>query len=117
MTQEEVEQFIGTSLPASATNIQMETQRGLDTVVFIKFDLPPNQVPLFLSDLGFQTELREEYPIMSTAAASGTPSWWLPDGLSNYAAEGDFINGKGYQITVDKNNPHYWTVYLIVSTI
>jgi hypothetical protein len=117
ITQIEIERFIGADLPQQATDIKFSQQQGLDTLVYLRFNLPPEDLKLFLVTIGFKKTLKDLFPIVPTVSTGGRPEWWLPDHLTNYAAEEDIINGKVYQIAVDKSRTDAWIIYMLVSTI
>lgn len=77
LSQEEVEAFIGTPFPATATNLHTSGDQALDTVVFARFDLPQADLAPFLQDLGITSPLEAGFnPFFSSKAPSGTGEWW-----------------------------------------
>ena len=70
----EMEEFIGAPLPSNAKNIRSYTQVGIDRTVYLRFDLPKDDVLTLLDSLGI-TSLED----FSTLHNHPSLEWWRPE--------------------------------------
>lgn len=72
--------FIGSPLPAGATEVHVTGESALDTIVLVRFDAPMAEVTAWLAELGLTEPLKPGYSPFYSAAPllSGTADWWAP---------------------------------------
>lgn len=107
----EVEQFIGQSLPASATNLEAVSQSGIDTLYYVQFDAPAADVEAFVSALGATLQ-----PNLNPFPTVGdTPAWWGATTAQGIAGA-SFIgaNGRGFEVLVGQGSAEMQRVFLRV---
>lgn len=62
-------------LPDNATEIQVHTEQGIDSLILLKFALPPAEIPKFLTASGFQTQLKGGYNPLQWREPNQTTPW------------------------------------------
>jgi hypothetical protein len=109
----EIELFIGTPLPSGAINIHFATSVAIDRVVYLRFDLPKDEIPVLLSSLRITAPLRDNFNVLYNISRL---EWWQPDQVTNYQGTSQIINFKGYDMLVVELNDDTVTIYLSVTT-
>lgn len=115
-SQAEVEAFIGSPLPAEATNLQLSREAGIDTAVYVRFDAPPAVVEAFVAALGVNTLTPNANPFPNNldSAISG----WDTTSAQTFAGSSfTASSGKVYEILVEQTVSDVWRVYLRVHTL
>jgi hypothetical protein len=107
-----IEKFIDTPLPSRATNVHFHSELGIDRIVLLRFDLPKDDVPVFLSSLGITS-----FMSYSTLHDSPHIEWWQPEQaeqIGSYQAAYHRINSKGVHILIAELSDDMVVVYLEV---
>ncbi|XSG74995.1 hypothetical protein ACP8Y2_22760 [Herpetosiphon llansteffanensis] len=122
LSRAEIEQFMGFTIPAEATNVHTQGEAALDTMVIARFDLPAAALDAWLTTLPI-TEPLQHTPDLFASLPAPYPEakpWWQLDTLNlqpeQYRYAYQFINGKSYQILVVQLQPsdQLLTIYLQV---
>jgi hypothetical protein len=112
-TVQQVEAFIGQTLPTSATEVQFEAQGFTDTFIRLRFSAPSAEVEQFLDGLGI-TSLDGAVDAASFFQESSL-TWWQPQDAAAYvsgALARAEVN-RFYRVLVDQAADDVWTVYLV----
>jgi len=108
-----IEDYARIKLPQTATNIHAHTERGIDSLILLKFSLPPADMPQFLAKSGFQSGLKDGYNPLQWKEPDQTNPWWTPQNATVFAGiasgqSGQFIR----HIFVAQTNPTSYIVYV-----
>jgi hypothetical protein len=113
-SQERVESFVGAPLPASAEDTYFAEGGFQDTIIWLRFDAPPQGVDEFLGTLPIEAPLDPSWNIGGLTPAADE-DWWLP----NQATQGA---GTRYErpernifcaLYVDQSRTEVWRVYVV----
>lgn len=103
------ESWLGTPVPATATDFRFEEETsGLDDFALMRFDLPADDLDAFMQAVGLDDALRDG---RNTVRRSSGPDWFMTDQLVDFAGADGWVNGHGLQITVDLADAETVTVY------
>jgi hypothetical protein len=105
----EIEAFIGARLADSAQDVHYETDGFMDTIIWLRFDLPPDDLAPFLAELGYTDPLEETD--LTTSPTPDEAGWWITQPADASASFSEY--NLHYQLEVVKSAPDLWTVYLI----
>ncbi len=107
-----IEDYARIKLPQTATNIHAHTERGIDSLILLKFSLLPAALPQFLAKSGFQSGLKDGYNPLQFNEPDQTNPWWTPQNATVFAGiasgHGQFIR----HIFVDQTNPTSYIIYV-----
>ncbi len=109
----DIEDFIGTSLPASAVNIQYQWEFGVDSALMLRMDLPAEDAEGFLESLDLAESLTEG----RDRVRSSSPDWFRTDELTSFAGAATESPKMPIQLTVDTSDAMMSTVYLLAFTV
>jgi len=121
-TLSEVEEEIAIDLPDSATDLQYSHARFFELNVYLRFNLPPDDLPELLSQI-CQGEFALEDGFVSryiSSEASSNPSWFNPepDAMTAYSGGDCRIITKQqlytYSILIDESDDNLHEVFLSV---
>lgn len=108
-SRERVEGFIGAALPASASDVYTAEGGFQDTIMWVRFDLPPEDLPLFLAALGVTGELDPD----SSDPTPHDAEWWEPE-TAVVRAGADYTAGiaTSCRLLVDQSRSEPWRIYI-----
>ena len=98
--------FIGSPLPAGATEVHVTGESALDTIVLVRFDAPMEEVTAWLAELGLTEPLEAGYsPFFSSGPAlSEAADWWEPAAADStgidYSGLYQQVGAKYYSVVV-----------------
>jgi hypothetical protein len=107
-----LESFIGGPLPASATDVYSAEEGFQDTIMWLRFDAPPQDITIFLQGIGLDETLDT-----SSAPSNLTPhdaAWWEPT-TATQGASGSYMTGisTSCSVFIDQSRPDLWRTYLV----
>lgn len=115
----ELEDWLGTELPAEASEVQFDSRNFLGVLVWARFEITPGPaLDDFLTGLGV-AELRLNSNPFIPADDRPPVWWWTPDSSPVYAGASfePVDTTPPYRVTgvlADQTNPELWTIYLRV---
>lgn len=127
LSRQQIERIGAMQLPASATRVRARVRSWQDTLLVVRFSLPPADVATFLGSTGIEQPLSTtELP--ANFEHANTP-WWQPGHPKTFeAGEGEVVPTRrdpedGYQweesvrqhVLIDKSNPESYTVWFVSS--
>ena len=111
---QEVQNFIGASLPEGATDIHFATQNMVARIVWLRFTLPSGtELTPFLRAAGITDPFRAGFtPIPAPNPQEAPYSWWTPSAATNF--DGLYWNtgDKIIEVLVDRSNDAFQVVYV-----
>jgi hypothetical protein len=119
----EAETYIGAELPDSAQNIWIRSEQFFGDRYFIRFEMPPDELPDFVAALGLADKVKPGENPFGAQGNYGAIPWWtveLEDAQGRYAGgyrpalDPEAGENRQYSILVDQRDPNLWTVYLFV---
>lgn len=81
----EIEQVGHVSLPASSSKLEAHVERGADSAVWARFELPATDLAPFLSAAGY-TELSDRDRAVENWHMPTKVAWWTPDAITPFLA-------------------------------
>jgi hypothetical protein len=121
-SQREIEETGGFKLPPGARNVKAHSEGFTDSVLYVRFTIPPDQLGVLLQSTRIAQPL-------STNNASGiqagpVPSWWIRVPPAHFEAGGG-VAGTGtttqptiwQDILIDETNPKEYVVWFVGRTI
>lgn len=114
LSRSEIENYSFVKLPAAASALESYLVAGIDKRIWVKFQLPPADLPAFLSSAEFTQPLKEQsnpFPVSEPLLPKDT-QWWQPGTAKIYAGATLKTERFGKSILVDKTNPVSYVVYL-----
>lgn len=113
MSLNEVEDFIGAELPSAATGIHYKSDEGIDRIVYLRFQLPGEDVEQFLASINFNETLQaSSQPFPATAGSD--LEWWLKNRPKSFAGGSTISGNQVQEVLVDRSDPAVQTIYLRV---
>jgi hypothetical protein len=108
-SQASVESFIGAALPESASNIYSAEDGFQDTIMWVRFDVLPSDLPAFLESLGVEGSLDPE----ASAPTPHDATWWEPD-TATIRAGVIYRTGinTSCSLLVDQSRSEQWRLYI-----
>ncbi len=108
---QEVENFIGASVPAGASNIHFATQNQKTRIVWLRFDAPSDfDITTLLKQMGIQSLLKSGFtPFPAANPQEAAYDWWDAASASDYAGLYDNAGQKIIEVLLDNSRQ---TVYV-----
>jgi hypothetical protein len=110
-TRAEIEEFGKVKLPASTRDVQARMSHGIDTGLFLRFEIDRDDVDAFVRDGNFdaQAGFRPSYPY--------TEEGWRLDRIRNTLGAEELKGSFGRELVIDLDRPDVATVYLVATTV
>jgi hypothetical protein len=110
-TRAEIEEFGRVKLPASTRDVQARMSHGIDTGMFLRFEMDRDDVDAFVRDGHFdaQTGFKPSYPY--------TEEGWRLDRIRNTIGAQELKGDFGRELVIDLDRPDVATVYLVATTV
>jgi hypothetical protein len=108
---QEVEHFIGASIPAGAANIHFATQNQKTRIIWLRFDISPEtDITPFLNQMGISTPLRSGFtPFPAANPQEAGYAWWDASTATDYAGTYGNTGQKIIEVLLDNSR---YTVYV-----
>jgi hypothetical protein len=110
-----VEDFVGVKVPQSATRVHHSYRSWQGVATYLRFDLPPNDVPSYVAALQAGKECSHTNPANNYTpfgAIGDRSDWFRPSMVRVFAGQRCVSGGIDYEFLIDKSDPNLSTIYL-----
>jgi hypothetical protein len=114
MSQLEIERFAGFPIPITASDIHFSSHTGIDKTIYIRFDIPPNDLQAFLFGISSSIKLKSNYSPLKHIEFD--VDWWNPNSAKTYSGVQYYPGGMVYDILVDHDSDAISVVYITINT-
>src|SRR6266496_2947651 len=111
---QEVERFIGATLPAGATEVQFTTRNQYTRIIWLRFSLTPSTtLDPFFTQMGISDKLKEGFtPFSAANPQEAAITWWQPTASALFSGIYWNTGSKVIEVLVDKTDVRKSVIYL-----
>jgi hypothetical protein len=115
----ELENYLALGLPDEATDFHGAVYSFMQSrIIGISFQIPPDNLDVFLNQLGFTSKLKVGVnPFHTNSHTLDGNDWWRPETAKSFVGGSITKSESFYDILVDQTSADYFLVYLMVEQI